>query len=91
MKLNFSSIHSRRGALGALILAAVLGSNAAMADPPWCDMRLSVELTPDVPDPRDVGFLSSLLSVDPAADARRLRHRSGADRARPRLPLSECS
>jgi len=27
-----------------------------------CERRLSVELTPDVPDPRDAGFLSSLLS-----------------------------
>jgi hypothetical protein len=27
-------------------------------------MRLNVKLTPDVPDPRDVGFLSSLLSND---------------------------
>jgi hypothetical protein len=30
--------------------------------PAPCDVRLLVELTPDVPDPRDVGFLGSLLS-----------------------------
>jgi len=29
--------------------------------PPWCALRLSVEVTPDVPNPRDGGFLSSLL------------------------------
>jgi hypothetical protein len=48
--------------LGAAILAAVLGSNAAAASPAVCDMRLSIELTPDVPDPLDSGFLSSLLN-----------------------------
>jgi hypothetical protein len=52
-----------RGILGAVVLVAVLGSNPAVAAPPApCDMRLTVELTPDVPNPRDVGFLSSLLS-----------------------------
>jgi hypothetical protein len=48
--------------LGAAILAAVLGSNGAAASPAVCDMRLSIELTPDVPDPLDSGFLSSLLN-----------------------------
>ena len=46
-----------------LIAAAVLGSGFALtASAAGCDSRLSVELTPDVPDPRDAGFLSSLLS-----------------------------
>jgi hypothetical protein len=48
-----------------LIAAAALGGGfvhtVSAAD---CDSRLSVELTPDVPDPRDAGFLSSLLSND---------------------------
>jgi len=44
------------------MLAAVLVSNIAVASPAVCDMRLSVELTPDVPNPVDSGFLSSLLS-----------------------------
>ena len=49
--------------LVAATFVAGLGSNATVAAPPVpCDMRLTVELTPDVPDPRDVGFLSSLLS-----------------------------
>ena len=47
--------------LGALTLAALAGGHAAMADPAPCDMRLSVELTPDIPDPRDEEFISSLL------------------------------
>lgn len=33
--------------------------------PPICALRLSVEVTPDVPDPTDPGFLSSLLSNHP--------------------------
>jgi hypothetical protein len=48
--------------LGAALLAAVLVNNVAAASPAVCSMRLSVELTPDVPNPLDVGFLSSLLS-----------------------------
>ncbi|MDB6010088.1 MAG: hypothetical protein JWL65_2338 [Gammaproteobacteria bacterium] len=47
--------------LGALTLAALAGGHVAMADPAPCDMRLSVALTPDVPDPRDEEFISSLL------------------------------
>jgi hypothetical protein len=30
-----------------------------------CDMRLRVELTPDAPDPRDAGFVNSLLGNHP--------------------------
>jgi hypothetical protein len=47
--------------LGALTIAALAGGHVAMADPAPCDVRLSVELTPDVPDPRDEEFISSLL------------------------------
>jgi hypothetical protein len=55
-----------RGILSAMLLVAVLGGSTAAAQPPGpCDMQLSVELTPDVPDPRDLGFLSSLLSNHP--------------------------
>jgi hypothetical protein len=36
----------------------------ATADQP-CDLRLTVELTPDVPDASDDGFLSSLLNNHP--------------------------
>ena len=49
--------------LVAVMVVAVLGSNTTVAAPPApCDMQLTVELTPDVPNPRDGGFLSSLLS-----------------------------
>ena len=49
--------------LVAVMFVAVLGSDTTIAAPPApCDMRLTVELTPDVPNPRDVGFLSSLVS-----------------------------
>jgi len=41
------------------MLAAVLVSHIAIASPAVCNMRLSVELTPDVPNPVDLGFLSS--------------------------------
>jgi hypothetical protein len=54
--------------LAASVAAAVLGllqTGAVDADepiaPPQCSMRLSVEVTPDVPNPGDGGFLSSLL------------------------------
>jgi hypothetical protein len=45
--------------MAAAALAGGVADPAAAAD---CDRRLTVELTPDVPDPRDTGFLSSLLS-----------------------------
>jgi hypothetical protein len=49
-----------------LVLTAP-GGNIAAAESPGqpCELRLSVELTPDVPNPGDVGFLSSLLSNHP--------------------------
>jgi hypothetical protein len=40
-------------------------STANAAPPALCDLQLQVELTPDVPDPRDLGFLSSLLGNHP--------------------------
>jgi hypothetical protein len=56
----------------AAALAALLGALAARpvsADPPIaapkCSMRLSVEVTPDVPNPGDGGFISSLLGDHP--------------------------
>ena len=57
MKLNVG----RSSILSAAMLATVLSSNNAAASAAACDMRLSVELTPDVPNPFDSGFLSSLL------------------------------
>lgn len=51
-----------------LSIAAILllGSAAAHAEPQAeCTMHLLVELTPDVPNPHDAGFLSSLLNDHP--------------------------
>ena len=45
------------------LAAAALVSNAGFAEAlASCDVGLTVELTPDVPNPRDTGFLGSLLS-----------------------------
>jgi len=53
----------RTGTFGAVVLAAVLVCNTALAEPSApCDVRLTVELTPDIPNPTDEGFLGSLLS-----------------------------
>jgi hypothetical protein len=49
--------------VGAMVLATVLVYNTAFAEASVpCDVRLTVELTPDVPNPTDGGFLGSLLS-----------------------------
>ena len=51
--------------LSAVFLASALVAGAARAEPPpaLCSRHLSVELTPDVPNPRDLTFLSSLLTM----------------------------
>jgi hypothetical protein len=60
---------SRRRTIGGgaiLALLAALASNGAAAAPDTdCEARLTVELTPDVPDASDAGFLSSLLNNHP--------------------------
>jgi hypothetical protein len=49
--------------LRAALIAAALAIGTAAADvPSTCSRHLSVELTPDVPNPRDIAFLSSLLT-----------------------------
>jgi hypothetical protein len=50
------------GLVRAVLLAAVLASDITVASAAVCRLRLSIELTPDVPDPPDSGFLSSLLN-----------------------------
>jgi hypothetical protein len=47
----------------ALVAIAFITSAVANAAPAPCDKNLSVELTPDVPNPRDLAFLSSLLTI----------------------------
>jgi hypothetical protein len=50
---------------GAAAVLALLGMGAVNADQPIstpkCALRLVVEVTPDVPNPADGGFISSLL------------------------------
>ena len=65
--------------LGALTIAALAGGHVAMADPAPCDVRLNVELTPDVPDPRDEEFISSLL--DDQVDYQLTLRREASDTA----------
>src|SRR5207237_5915543 len=59
-----------------LALAAVSSTVAVPAGA--CDMRLRVGLTPDVPNPRDEGFQSSLLSNHPGYQLTFLRQDPGA-------------
>lgn len=47
--------------VSAALLAAAIASSVAVASPAECVIRLTIELTPDVPEPLDSGFLSSLL------------------------------
>jgi hypothetical protein len=47
-------------AIAVLILSLGLASSVAAAAP--CDVRLALTLTPDVPNPRDPGFLGAILS-----------------------------
>lgn len=52
-----------KGFLGAALIATALAVGSAAAQtPPTCHRHLQVELTPDVPNPRDLAFLSSLLT-----------------------------
>jgi hypothetical protein len=49
--------------LGALLVATAFAAGSATADVPrTCLRRLAVQLTPDVPNPRNLAFLSSLLT-----------------------------
>lgn len=65
----------RGGVIAPAIVSAVTGlllvvaTQPTRADPPiaapTCSLRLSLEVTPDVPDPTDPGFISSLLGDNP--------------------------
>jgi hypothetical protein len=64
------------GIFGAVVWASLLvPMTASAAVPAPCHVRLTVELTPDVSNPTDVGFLGSLLSnqVDYVLSLRRER------------------
>ena len=51
-------------AAAALVAAYPLSADDPMATPK-CALRLSLEVTPDVPNPTDSGFVSSLLGNHP--------------------------
>jgi hypothetical protein len=52
-----------RAVRAGLLLAVALGSGSAVAAlPELCSLQLKIVLTPGVPDPRNEGFLSSLLT-----------------------------
>lgn len=55
----------RLGLALTLLVGLFAARTAAAARSMSCDLQLTVELTPDVPDPSDAGFLSSLLSNHP--------------------------
>jgi hypothetical protein len=48
-------------AIAAVLAMVAEALNAQPVSSPECAMRLSVEVTPDVPNPSDDGFISSLL------------------------------
>jgi hypothetical protein len=48
-----------------MVLIIALHSAPLFAAPAPCDLKLTVVFTPDVPNPTDSGFLSSLLSNHP--------------------------
>lgn len=55
-------------------------SSVGRCDPPLpCDLRLAVHLTPDVENPRDPAFLSSLLGANAGYTLRVHRHGDGSD------------
>jgi hypothetical protein len=80
---RFSKIRSGVAALcviSTVILLGVLGSTTVNASPSTqCTVRLIVELTPDIPDPHDAGFLSSLLSNHTDYQLTWVRRGSGFD------------
>jgi hypothetical protein len=75
-RLSLRSSTLARAAGVALLALAGVGRTAAdepPGPPPNCVLHLRVELTPDVPNPRDSGFVSSLLG-DHADYQLSLRH-----------------
>jgi hypothetical protein len=63
--MNSNKAGATGAVLAALLLAVVAGKTAAATLDPPCEARLTVELTPDVPNASDGGFLSSLLNNHP--------------------------
>jgi hypothetical protein len=67
------------GTLGMVVLLAMVGSTTALASPSDpCKARLIVELTPDIPNPSDPEFLSSLLNSHMDSQLNWVRAESGS-------------
>jgi hypothetical protein len=60
-RLRGSAALAGAGSAVLLLLVARLVSADQPMGPPQCALRLSVEVTPDVENPADPGFISSLL------------------------------
>jgi hypothetical protein len=63
--MNSNKARATAAAAGAVLLAVLASKTAAAAPDTSCEARLTVELTPDVPNASDEGFLSSLLNNHP--------------------------
>jgi hypothetical protein len=65
MRVGRTAASSRAAVTAAGAALAILATYTVSADepvaPPQCSMRLSVEVTPDVPNPGNGAFISSLL------------------------------
>ena len=65
MSVGRTSAVARAGATAAAAILILIARHTVNADepvaPPQCSMRLSVEVTPDVPNPGNGAFISSLL------------------------------
>ena len=62
----------------ALALTACSTAHAESLPSASCEVHLAVKLTPDVPNPRDAGFLSSLLNSNTAYALRLQREEAGS-------------
>jgi hypothetical protein len=49
-----------------VLVAALAASTASATPPPPCELRVTIQLTPDIPNALDKGFLSSLIGNHPS-------------------------
>ena len=76
--MKIYSLRSLVAAAAAVVLGLAGGLSLATAQAAECDLRLRVELTPDVPNASDDGFLSSLLNNHPAYRLELLRQQDAS-------------
>lgn len=73
----FSRLTGNQRIAGCLIVLTCL-TGTAVAQTRACSRTLSIELTPDVPDEADAGFLSSLVGDNPGYSLLLIRERRGS-------------